>query len=111
MPLKLNIAISRRSENETTDLGATVGLEMEVDSSLVDQPRELHRRIGRLFRLAKASVDRELAAQTDASVGAAADAGHPAERPPTKFADSRDREPARLKSRRGNHDAIWRLPP
>ena len=33
---------------------------MEVDSSLVDQPRELHERIARLFRLAKESVDREL---------------------------------------------------
>ena len=78
MPLKLNIAISRKvGERNYGSRGATVGLEMEVDSSLVDQPRELHRRIGRLFRLAKASVDRELAAQTDASVGAAADAGHP----------------------------------
>ena len=47
---------------------------MEVDSSLVDQPRELHQRIARLFRLAKASVDRELAAQMDASNHSAASA-------------------------------------
>ena len=75
MPLKLNIAMSRKvGERNYGSRGATVGLEMEVDSSLVDQPRELHKRIARLFRLAKASVDRELAAQMDASNHAAADA-------------------------------------
>ena len=68
MPLKLNIAISRKvGERNYGSRGATVGLEMEVDSSLVDQPRELHQRINRLFRLAKASVDRELAANVDTS--------------------------------------------
>jgi hypothetical protein len=73
MPLKLNIAMSRKvGERNYGSRGATVGLEMEVDSSLVDQPRELHQRIARLFRLAKASVDRELAAQTGASNGATA---------------------------------------
>jgi hypothetical protein len=78
MPLKLNIAISRKvGERNYGSRGATVGLEMEVDSSLVDQPRELHQRIARLFRLAKASVDRELAAQTDAYNRTAAEAPHP----------------------------------
>ena len=78
MPLKLNIAMSRKvGERNYGSRGATVGLEMEVDSSLVDQPRELHQRIARLFRLAKASVDRELAAQMDASNRAAASALHP----------------------------------
>ena len=61
MPLKLNIAMSRKiGEPNYGSRGATVGLEMEVDSSLVDQPRQLHERIARLFRLAKQSVDREL---------------------------------------------------
>ena len=75
MPLKLNIAMSRKvGERNFGSRGATVGLEMEVDSSLVDQPRELHQRIARLFRLAKASVDRELAAPMDASNRASTDA-------------------------------------
>src|SRR4051812_21657269 len=53
MPWKLNIAMSRRvGERNYGSRGATVGQEMEVDSSLVDQPPELHRRIARLFRLA-----------------------------------------------------------
>lgn len=61
MPLKLNIAMSRKvGAPNYGSRGATVGLEMEVDSSLVDHPRQLHERIARLFRLAKQSVDREL---------------------------------------------------
>ena len=65
MPLKLSIATSRKvGEPNYGSRGATVGLEMEVDSSLVDQPKQLHERIARLFRLAKASVDRELGVPT-----------------------------------------------
>ena len=61
MPLKLNIASSRKiGEPNYGSRGATVGLEMEVDSSLVDNPWQLHERIRRLFRLAKQSVDLEL---------------------------------------------------
>ena len=61
MPLKLSIASSRKvGELNYGSRGATVGLEMEVDSSLVDNPRQLHERIRRLFRLAKQSVDLEL---------------------------------------------------
>ena len=62
MPLKLTIGMSRKvGEPNFGSRGATVGLEMEVDSGIVDQPREFQARIARLFRLAKASVDRELA--------------------------------------------------
>lgn len=61
MPLKLNIAMSRKvGEPNYGSRGATVGLEMEVDSSLVNQPQQLHERIGRLFQLAKVSIDHEL---------------------------------------------------
>ena len=69
MPLKLNIAMSRKiGEANYGSRGATVGLEMEVDSGLVDQPRELHARIARLFRLANASVDRELSRRVEATL-------------------------------------------
>lgn len=61
MPLKLSIASSRKiGEPNYGSRGATVGLEMEVDLSLVDSPRQLHERIRTLFRLAKQSVDLEL---------------------------------------------------
>jgi hypothetical protein len=66
MPLKLNIAISRKvGEPNYGSRGATVGLEMEVDSSLVDQPKQLHERTARLFRLAKQSIDRELGCRSE----------------------------------------------
>ena len=61
MPLKLNVAISRKiGQANYGSRGATVGLEMEVDSGLVDEPRHFHERIDRLFQLAAESVDREL---------------------------------------------------
>ena len=75
MPLKLNIGMSRKvGERNYGSRGATVGLEMEVDSSLVNQPRELHKQIVRLFRLAKASVDQELAVRNDDANQPAAEA-------------------------------------
>jgi hypothetical protein len=61
MPLKLNVAISRKiGQANYGSRGATVGLEMEVDSGLVDEPRQFHERIARLFQLAAESVNREL---------------------------------------------------
>jgi hypothetical protein len=67
MPLKLNIAMSRKvGEPNYGSRGATVGLEMEVDSNLIDQPRQLNDRIARLFQLAKASIDHELGCRSTA---------------------------------------------
>ena len=61
MPLKLNFALSRKiGEPNYGSRGATVGLELEVDSNLIHQPQQLHSRIARLFQLAKASIDAEL---------------------------------------------------
>lgn len=61
MPLKLNIAMSRKvGEPNYGSRGATVGLEMEVDTSLANEPQQLHDRIARLFQLAKHSIDAEL---------------------------------------------------
>jgi hypothetical protein len=61
MSLKLSIASSRKiGEPNYGSRGAIVGLEMEVDASLMNQPRQLHERIRRLFRMAKQSVDVEL---------------------------------------------------
>ena len=65
MPLKLNIAMSRKvGEPNYGSRGATVGLEMEVDSSLVNEPQQLHERIARLFQLAKQSIDAELGSRS-----------------------------------------------
>ena len=45
--------------------GATVGLELEADSSLVHQPDQFNDQISQLFTLARQSVDRELARPPD----------------------------------------------
>jgi hypothetical protein len=85
MPLKLSIASSRKvGEPNYGSRGATVGLEMEVDSSLVDHPRQLHERIRRMFRLAKQSVDQEL--------GAAARVDIPAENQETEVRPATNRQ-------------------
>ena len=61
MPLKLSIISSRKiGQPDYGSRGAAVGLELEVDPSLLDRPRHLHEKIVNLFRLAKRSVDGEL---------------------------------------------------
>lgn len=65
MPLTLNIHLSRKvGEANYGSRGATVGLELEVEASLVDEPQELHARIEHLFALAREAVTRELAEPT-----------------------------------------------
>jgi hypothetical protein len=59
--LKINVGLSRKvGESNYGSRGATVNLEIELDSSLAAQPDQLHDRIRRLFRLAKSSIDEEL---------------------------------------------------
>jgi hypothetical protein len=61
MSLKVSIVSSRKvGEPNYGSRGAIVGLEMTVDASLINHPRQLHERIRRLFRMAKQSVDLEL---------------------------------------------------
>lgn len=61
MPLKINIAMSRKKgEPNFGSRGATVGLELEEDASLVNQPQQLHERLATLFELVKEAVDRQL---------------------------------------------------
>lgn len=61
MPLKISIAMSRKKgERNYGSRGATVGLEMEEDGSLANQPHQLHERLAKLFELAKEAVDRQL---------------------------------------------------
>jgi hypothetical protein len=73
MPLKLSIGLSRKvGEVNYGSRGATVGLEMEADASLAQRPEEFCRQIGQLFRLARESVDRELARPAGSDTNGAA---------------------------------------
>jgi hypothetical protein len=81
MPLRANIGISRKvADNNFGSRGASVNLEVELDSSLIQEPERLQERIRQVFRLAQASVDEELARQTSGNDGsnghAAAAAGN-----------------------------------
>jgi len=70
--LKLNVGFNRKAgEANYGSRGASVNLELECDSGLIDQPDRLRDRIRHLFNLAKASVDEELNGQ-----GAAQSNGH-----------------------------------
>ena len=68
MPMKLNVGLSRKvGEANYGSRGASVHLELEVESVLVENPDRLQDRIRQMFRLARASVDEELgtASQSD----------------------------------------------
>lgn len=68
MPLKTNVGISRKvADNNYGSRGASVNLEVELDSSLIQEPERLQERIRQVFRLAQQSVDEELARQNTAN--------------------------------------------
>ena len=59
--IKLNCGVSRKvGEPNYGSRGASVNVELELESSVVQDTNLLHERIRKLFALAKASVDEEL---------------------------------------------------
>jgi hypothetical protein len=61
MPLKLNVGLSRKvSDNNYGSRGASVNLELELDSGLSSEPTKLHERIRQLFGLVRTSLAEEL---------------------------------------------------
>ena len=58
MPLKLNVGLSRKvGEPNYGSRGASVNLELELDSAIVSEPDRLQERIRQMFHLAKDSID------------------------------------------------------
>ena len=61
MPLKLNIGLSRKlGEPNYGSRGASVNMELEVDTSLAGEPDRLQDRIRRMFTLVRNSLEEEL---------------------------------------------------
>jgi hypothetical protein len=61
MPLKLNVGLARKlGEANYGSRGASINLELELDSSLVSEPAKLQERIRQLFGLVKSSLVEEL---------------------------------------------------
>jgi hypothetical protein len=61
MPLKLNVGLSRKvGESNYGSRGASVNVEMELESALVSEPVKLKERIRQLFDVVRSSVTEEL---------------------------------------------------
>jgi hypothetical protein len=64
MPLKTNVGVSRKvADNNYGSRGASVNLEVELDSTLINDPERFHDRIRQVFRLAQQAIDNELGRQ------------------------------------------------
>jgi hypothetical protein len=61
MPLKLNAGLSRKvADGNYGSRGASVNIELELDSGLVDDPPKLREKVHKLFNVIRTSVDEEL---------------------------------------------------
>src|SRR4051812_27223887 len=77
MPLKLNIGLSRKvGESNYGSRGASVNVELELDSGLVAEPAKLQDRIRQLFTLVRTSLAEELDGNGHAA-GPGTDNGRP----------------------------------
>jgi hypothetical protein len=64
MPLKTNVGVSRKvADQNYGSRGASVNLEVELDSTLINEPDRFHDRIRQVFRLAQSAIDEELIRQ------------------------------------------------
>jgi hypothetical protein len=66
MPLKTNVGVSRKVADNYGSRGASVNLEVELDSTLINDPERFHNRIRQVFRLAQQAIDDELTRQQQA---------------------------------------------
>lgn len=61
MPLTMNVGLSRKiGESNYGSRGATVNFAVEVEPTLIREPRELREKLRYLFGLAKEAVEEEL---------------------------------------------------
>jgi hypothetical protein len=61
MPLKVNVGLSRKiGESNYGSRGASVNMELELDSSLIGEPAKFQERIRQIYALARTSLNEEL---------------------------------------------------
>jgi hypothetical protein len=87
MPLRLNVGLSRKiGETNYGSRGASVNVEMELESALVGEPAKLQERIRQLFGVVRTSLAEELngngQAATKNANGANGHANPGADKPP-----------------------------
>ena len=77
MPLKLNVGASRKvTDNNYGSRGASVNLEMELDTALVTDPPKLQEKIRHLFQVARTSLAEEINGGSHGANGHAAPIGN-----------------------------------
>ncbi len=85
MPLKLNVGASRKvTDNNYGSRGASVNLEMELDTTLVNDPPKLQEKIRHLFQVARTSLAEELnggGSHANGHAGPSGNGDHTADRP------------------------------
>jgi len=84
MPLKLNVGLSRKvGEADYGSRGASVNVEIELESSLVGEPAKLQERIRQIFGIVRTSLAEELHGHGQANGSAKTTNGAPAAMPTT----------------------------
>ena len=77
MPLKLNVGLARKvGEASYGSRGASVNVEMELDSALVSEPIKLRERMRQLFDVVRASLTEELNGSNGTQAPANPDPGY-----------------------------------
>jgi hypothetical protein len=70
MPLKMNVGLNRKvTDNNYGSRGASVNVELELDSGLVNEPAKLQEKIRQLFGLVRTSLVEELNGNTQPAPG------------------------------------------
>lgn len=98
--IKLNAGISRKiGEPNYGSRGASVNLELELESHAFQDPQQLHDKIRRLFAMAKSAVDEELgmaaeAARADPPSSAAPQSSSQSPSPPSPVSSANGNRPA-----------------
>lgn len=79
MPLKLNAGLSRKvADGNYGSKGASVNVELEVESSIIDEPGKLKERIKQVFGIVRSSLVEEL----NGNSGQQSQAHQPSSSPP-----------------------------
>ena len=94
--IKVNAGISRKvGESNYGSRGASVNVELELDSASVSDPQQLQLKIKQLFRMAKVAVDEELGLTNGQGTAAAGEPenGHAVHSPSTQPAGNGSARP------------------
>lgn len=110
MPLRLNVGASQKvSDERYGSRGASVNLEVELDSALAMEPAKLQERVRQLFSMVRQSVSEELAkrnGQADSRAGPEESSASPTKKPTQRLATSRQVKALHLIAKQQGFDLL-----